>query len=164
MQGAYVLCASTYLQAVLTLRLLCASPLCANSVCSVRRYLVTGGADALVALWDLDDAICVRTWAHMDGVLRSVSISYDNAYVAYVTDSRELEILGLRTGERIQELPVRWVLWCAHRHTRTHTHTHTHIRQHSEAAHAHKCRDRQAICDQGYQNWGIVCSVCAVMW
>mmetsp|Transcript_2481 Transcript_2481/g.6388 ORF Transcript_2481/g.6388 Transcript_2481/m.6388 type:complete len:335 (-) Transcript_2481:529-1533(-) len=72
-----------------------------------QKYIVSGGADAAVALWDLDNQVCVRTWAHMDHPVRGLSWSPDGRFIAYSTDQGELEVLSSVTGERLQELRLR---------------------------------------------------------
>ncbi len=95
------------------------------------RFMASGGSDGLVALWDLADGTCARTWSHMDHPIRSISLSADGAFLAYATESKELEVCGrtavavavehytqdttsicsqilsVATGERLQDLKLR---------------------------------------------------------
>jgi len=74
---------------------------------SSHKYLATGGADATVTLWDLDDVVSTRTWAHMDHPVRSLSMSHDSKYLAYASELGEVEVLSIETGERLAELRIR---------------------------------------------------------
>ncbi|KAL6752764.1 THO complex 3 G protein beta subunit [Haematococcus lacustris] len=71
------------------------------------KLLASGGGDGLIALWDLDTGLCVRSWAHMDHPVRIMSMSGDGSMLAYATEQNELEILSVRTGERLQEFKLR---------------------------------------------------------
>jgi THO complex subunit 3 len=46
------------------------------------RFVVVGGADALVSLWDLEHLSCERTFGALHSPLRSVSVSFDGELVA----------------------------------------------------------------------------------
>lgn len=73
----------------------------------MHRYLATGGGDATVTLWDLEDVVCTRTWAHMDHPVRALSMSSDSKYLAFASELGELEVLSIETGERLAELRIR---------------------------------------------------------
>lgn len=45
-------------------------------------FVVVGGADALVSLWDLEHLSCERTFGALHSPLRSVSVSFDGELVA----------------------------------------------------------------------------------
>ena len=79
----------------------------AHTHAHAHRYLATGGGDATVTLWDLDEVVCMRTWAHMDHPVRSLSMSHDSKYLAYASELGELEVLSMKTGERLAELRMR---------------------------------------------------------
>lgn len=50
------------------------------------RVLASGGGDALISLWDLDDVVVTRTWSHMDHPVRSISLSHDGRLLAYSSE------------------------------------------------------------------------------
>ena len=58
----------------------------------------TGGGDALVTIWDLDDLVCLRTYARMDMPVRTVSISHDSRYLAYASEDSTIGIVSVQTG------------------------------------------------------------------
>ncbi len=60
-----------------------------------------------MALWDCQALSCVRTWAHMDHAVRSVSLSSDGRLLAYATEQQELEVLSTETGERLIDVRIR---------------------------------------------------------
>ena len=51
-----------------------------------------------MALWDLDTMACERTCTHMDGGVKTVSISHDSQYVAYAGEQDYLVIESLQGG------------------------------------------------------------------
>jgi len=50
------------------------------------KYLATGGSDALISIWDTTDWICVRTLDRAEHPIRSVSFSFDGAFIAAGSD------------------------------------------------------------------------------
>ncbi|ORY62303.1 WD domain-containing protein [Pseudomassariella vexata] len=66
------------------------------------KYLVTGGTDALISIWDTTEWNCVRTITKMVGPVRSISLSFCGNYVAGGSDEGNgLEIAYIETGEPI---------------------------------------------------------------
>ena len=57
-----------------------------------------------MALWDLDTMACERTCTHMDGGVKTVSISHDSQYVAYAGEQDCLVMESLQGGERAVSL------------------------------------------------------------
>ena len=51
-----------------------------------------------MALWDLDTMACERTCTHMDGGVKTVSISHDSQYVAYAGEQDYLVMESLQGG------------------------------------------------------------------
>jgi THO complex subunit 3 len=45
------------------------------------KYLATGGADSIVALFDTRDWLCQRTITRLSGPVRSISFTWDGSYV-----------------------------------------------------------------------------------
>ncbi|KAG9246331.1 WD40-repeat-containing domain protein [Calycina marina] len=82
------------------------------------RYLATGGADSIIALWDTADWICQRTLPHLDGSVLGISFSFDGSYIVGSGDEKEgrkLEIIHTETGDHIHTIqtsaPARIVAW-----------------------------------------------------
>ncbi|MCJ1411190.1 hypothetical protein MMC19_005278 [Ptychographa xylographoides] len=80
------------------------------------RYLSTGGSDAIITLWDTTDLICRRTLDKMTGAVRSVSFSWDGAYVCGGGDEGSgIEIAHTETGEYVWKVetgtPTPCVAW-----------------------------------------------------
>ncbi|KAH9908669.1 WD domain-containing protein [Xylariomycetidae sp. FL2044] len=68
----------------------------------LNRYLATGGADSLIALWDTTEWNCARTITKMTGPVRSLSFSWDGLYLVGGTDDgQNLEISNSETGEHL---------------------------------------------------------------
>ena len=64
------------------------------------RHMASGGEDGSVALWNLDSMTCERTCTHMDGQVKTVSISHDSQYVAYAGEQDYLVMESLQGGEQ----------------------------------------------------------------
>jgi len=71
------------------------------------RYLATGGADALVALWDLEEMVAVRSFDRLDSQVRTVSFSHDGAFLACGSEDMRIDISDVATGEHIHNIEVR---------------------------------------------------------
>lgn len=52
-------------------------------------HLAVGGSDAVMSIWDTSEWICVRTLRGMDAPVRSVSFSFDGAYICAGTEQSE---------------------------------------------------------------------------
>lgn len=74
---------------------------------AARRYLASGGADALVSLWDLDSGVCARTFARQDNPVRSVSFSPDSRHLAVASEDYVIDVFNVATGEKLWEHNLR---------------------------------------------------------
>ncbi len=63
--------------------------------------MASGAEDGSVALWDLDTMACARTCTHMDGGVKTVSISHDSQYVAYAGEQDYLVMESIQGGNLI---------------------------------------------------------------
>ena len=66
------------------------------------RLLASGGSDALVSLWDMEEVICLRTFCRPDQSVRAMSFSSDGAWLAYVSEDGygTIDVVGTATGGR----------------------------------------------------------------
>jgi WD40 repeat protein len=62
------------------------------------RHMASGSEDGSVSLWDLDTMACARACTHMDGGVKSVSISHDSQYVAYAGEQDYFVLESLQAG------------------------------------------------------------------
>jgi THO complex subunit 3 len=100
------------------------------------RRMVTGGADAIVALWDTDTMVCTHTDPSRTKYIRSVVFSHDSQMVAHCTEENDVHViqasdakpvgqvsLGARRGgaEQIAWHPSSFVLACAKADSQTGT-------------------------------------------
>ena len=60
------------------------------------RWLVSGGADAVAAVWDLSAMACVRTCVQLDGEVKTSSTSADSRWLAYAGDQDAVVIEALQ--------------------------------------------------------------------
>ena len=87
------------------------SECCEKMACGPRgcRWLVSGGADATAAVWDLGALACVRACTQLDGEVKTSSVSADSQFLAYAGDQDAVVIEALRDGAqlllRTQTLP-----------------------------------------------------------
>ena len=80
------------------------------------RHMASGGEDGSVALWDLDSMACERACTHMDGQVKTVSISHDSQYVAYAGEQDYLVMESLQGGEQGHLLKrLKCSAWCGSR-------------------------------------------------
>jgi THO complex subunit 3 len=68
------------------------------------RYFAVGGADALVSLWDTQDAICLQTYPELEWPIRALSFSHDDVYLASASEDLFIEIVCLRNAWLITHL------------------------------------------------------------
>ena len=66
-------------------------------VCRIR-YLATGSTDACIALWDVEDMVCVRTFVSMDNEVNNLSFTPDGRHISYFDKLAGLSILDVETG------------------------------------------------------------------
>ncbi|KAK3394550.1 WD40 repeat-containing protein [Podospora didyma] len=85
------------------------------------RYLATGGADSMMALFDTKDWVCQRTVSSMVGPVKSISFTFDGSYV--VGGSEEgagLDVTHTETGEQVHTFktagPCEAVAWAPTRY------------------------------------------------
>jgi THO complex subunit 3 len=71
------------------------------------KYLAVGSADALVSLWDLEELICIRTFDRLEWPVRTLSFSYDSAYLASASEDNFIDIANVQTGEQVYSQPVK---------------------------------------------------------
>lgn len=69
------------------------------STCHMCRHMASGAEDGSVALWDLDTMACDRMCTHMDGEVKTVSISHDSQYVAYAGEQDFFVMESMQAGE-----------------------------------------------------------------
>lgn len=71
------------------------------------RYFATGGADAVVCLWDLQSMVCYKTIYKTDMPVRSVSYSCDAKYVAVAGEGPGIEIFSTSSGELLKHIEMK---------------------------------------------------------
>ncbi|KAK3906204.1 WD40-repeat-containing domain protein [Staphylotrichum tortipilum] len=85
------------------------------------RYLATGGADSIIALFDTKDWICQRTVSRMVGPVKSISFTFDGSYVVGgCEEGSGLEVTHTETGDHVHTFktagPCEAVAWAPTRY------------------------------------------------
>lgn len=70
--------------------------------------IATGGADALVSLWDAKDFICLKTYFHMDFPIRALSFSQDSRYLAMTGEDPYVFVEDVISGESLGKIALRY--------------------------------------------------------
>jgi len=65
------------------------------------RYILSGGADGLAALWDTSELICEKVIHQIDSGLRIVKFSHTGQFIAIASESSRIEIFETETTEQI---------------------------------------------------------------
>ncbi|TPX50548.1 hypothetical protein SeMB42_g00668 [Synchytrium endobioticum] len=65
------------------------------------RYWATGSADSLIALWDIEESICIRTFARGDEAVQSIGFSHDGELLAAASPERPIYIMHVETGQYV---------------------------------------------------------------
>ncbi|EGF78122.1 hypothetical protein BATDEDRAFT_90779 [Batrachochytrium dendrobatidis JAM81] len=65
------------------------------------RYFATGGADAIVALWDIETLTSLQTFSRLDWPIRALSFSFDGDFIVYGSDDKCIDISHVESGEHI---------------------------------------------------------------
>ncbi|PNW75804.1 hypothetical protein CHLRE_12g559850v5 [Chlamydomonas reinhardtii] len=78
------------------------------------KLLASGGSDALVSLWDMEEVICLRTFCRPDQSVRAMSFSSDGAWLAYVSEDGygTIDVVGTATGELAATLNLKSYCEC----------------------------------------------------
>jgi THO complex subunit 3 len=77
---------------------------CHRGTCSciaidpTEKYFATGAADAIIAIWDLEEMSCLRCYTKLEGQIRQLSFSHDGRYIATASDDEVMEIISSETG------------------------------------------------------------------
>ncbi|KAK0733374.1 WD40-repeat-containing domain protein [Lasiosphaeria miniovina] len=85
------------------------------------RYLATGGADSVMALFDTKDWICQRTVSSMVGPVKNISFTFDGCYVVGgCEEGAGLDVTHTETGELVHTFktagPCEVVAWAPTRY------------------------------------------------
>ena len=79
------------------------------------KYFATGAADALIALWDVEELVSVKTFSKTDCQIRQLSFSHDSLCIAAAAEDFSLDIYNIESGESIKKIdcnsPQHAVAW-----------------------------------------------------
>lgn len=68
--------------------------------------LATGGADAIVGLWDVESMVCARTIDRSQKFIRSVAYSHDSLFVASSCEDDFVDMAMAETGECVGKVSL----------------------------------------------------------
>lgn len=66
-------------------------------------YFATGGVEAIVGLWELQDFTCIRTFSDLDEEVRGLSFSYDGELLAIGT-ANNVVIVHVDSGDMVHTI------------------------------------------------------------
>lgn len=69
-------------------------------------HLATGGADAVVGLWDVDTMVCTHTIDRCSKFIRSVAYSHDSSLIASSYDDDFIDLASAGSGELVAKVPL----------------------------------------------------------
>ena len=73
---------------------------------STGRFFATGGADAVILVWDCKSFIPVQSFTSLTSAPRTLAFSYDGNCVAAGSEDKVLEIWRMETGQSLVQIPV----------------------------------------------------------
>ena len=57
------------------------------------QYFASGGADAVVAVYDVHELICITTLDHLEWPVRRISFSHDGSLIAASSQDKDLSLV-----------------------------------------------------------------------
>lgn len=113
------------------------------------RYLATGGADALVCLWDTEEWYCQKTLGKFDYPVRALSFSWDGEYLASASEEHIIDIVSPFCSVSIVQQLIGLSVFCPDRYLDTqdpHNGSYQRSRFSSDQILHRLCRRRQGVC------------------
>ncbi|KAK2106965.1 THO complex subunit 3 [Saguinus oedipus] len=68
------------------------------------KYFVTGSADALVSLCDVDELVCVQCFSRLDWPVRTLSFSHNGKMLASASEDHFIDMAEVETGDKLWEV------------------------------------------------------------
>jgi len=68
------------------------------------RYFATGSADTLTSLWNVNELICIRTFARAEWPIRNLSFSFDGQLLAAASEDQAINITYIETGDVVHKI------------------------------------------------------------
>jgi len=65
------------------------------------RYFLSAAADATAVLWDVEDVVPLRSYAHCSSKIRAVGFSYDSKYIALGSEDDVVHVVEVGSGDRV---------------------------------------------------------------
>ena len=81
----------------------------------LNRYFATGGADALICLWDLYEMACIRTFSSLEYKVGQISFSHDGLLLATASKDEKVALFNVQTSDLVFEVkcksPTHTIAW-----------------------------------------------------
>ena len=71
------------------------------------RYMASGAADAVLAIWELGSLTCVRSISRFDYPVRTISFSSDGSLIAAGSEHDWIDIADVETGDLVYRLDLK---------------------------------------------------------
>jgi THO complex subunit 3 len=68
------------------------------SISPDNKYFATGGSDALIAIWDLKEMVCVQTYTGVEEQVRKLGFSWNSQYLASASEDSKIAIISVEDG------------------------------------------------------------------
>lgn len=68
------------------------------------KYFATGAADALIALWDVEELVSIKAFSKRDCPIRQLSFSHDGMLIASAAEDTTLEIFHVDKPESVKKI------------------------------------------------------------
>ena len=67
------------------------------------KHFATGGTDAIVSLWDLEEGACVSSFSNVDSPVRTLGFSHCGNYLAYASEEKSIYFVDACSGKPLHE-------------------------------------------------------------
>jgi len=77
-----------------------------------KEHFATGGADALISIWDAKELACLRSYSRLEWPIRTLSFNYDGQMIATGSEDLVIDISMVHTGEKIHTISCNAFPFC----------------------------------------------------
>ena len=81
-----------------------------------RQHFATGGADALINIWDADELVCLKSFSRLEWPVRTISFNHDGKLLASGSEDLVIDISHVTTGDKITTISCNAFPFCVSWH------------------------------------------------